>query len=374
MEATKYTLERSLLRKADIILTRDKTLVSTGIRVAILGKYSHAAIYIGGTTIEATLKGVFSKNPQRLIFNQASDVAVYRSKNELSERELETICSHAQSKVGSLYALDEAVTIRARSTLRLEEKRRQFCSRLVANAYAYIGYDFINIRNPAYCTPKQIGLCKAFERIDGVVRPATIGEIEFSRSPDPALENLNQTYEWLNKARSLVISKFSKKWDIQTINDVDEFLKIHPELDEEISSYVKKSGYLDFFHRDEEINPHRYEERLFLNILVSVIDRELFIESELEKENDIVPRFTKMLEHYIALSKQLNLQYYFLHVNLYTNLIKQIHRRVEVIRNVLKMTGNKVLAEDMSVLVEAAEKIAATGNKHLLTIEAMAGR
>lgn len=368
MDETKYTLERSLLRPADIILTRDKTLVSAGIRVATLGKYSHAAIYVGGTTIEATLKGVFSKNPQRLIFNRASDVAVYRSKKELSERELEVICSHAQSKVGSLYALDEAVTIRARSLLRLEEKKRQFCSRLVANAYAHIGYDFINLRNPAYCTPNQLGLCKAFEKIDGIVRPATIGEVEFSATPDPALENLNQTYEWLNRVRSLVISKFPKEWDIQTINDVNEFLKVHSELDEEISGYVKESGYLDFYRRDEEINPQRYDERLFVFFLMNSVDPESLIESELEKEDGIIRRFAVMLDSYIALSKIMNLQYYFLHVSLYTNLMKHIHRRVEVIRNALEMTGNNELADDISLLVDTAGKIAAAGEEHLFAL------
>ena len=65
MEKIKYVIDHTKLKPCDIILTSDKTFTSKGIRLATLGRYSHAALYVGGTTIEATLNGVFSKNIQR---------------------------------------------------------------------------------------------------------------------------------------------------------------------------------------------------------------------------------------------------------------------------------------------------------------------
>jgi hypothetical protein len=61
---TKYILERSLLQRGDIILTAESELVSKGVRLSTLSKYSHAALWVGGTMIEAVRPGVFSKNAQ----------------------------------------------------------------------------------------------------------------------------------------------------------------------------------------------------------------------------------------------------------------------------------------------------------------------
>ncbi|SUP04970.1 Uncharacterised protein [Vibrio cincinnatiensis] len=64
----KLILDVPSLKLGDVILTSEKGFASIGVRAATLSKYSHAAIYVGGTMIEATLGGVFSKNPQRLLF------------------------------------------------------------------------------------------------------------------------------------------------------------------------------------------------------------------------------------------------------------------------------------------------------------------
>ena len=152
MEDKKYIINRFKLEPCDIILTSDKTFSSKGIRLATLGKYSHAAIYVGGTIIEATLKGVFSKNTQRIIFDKENQVAVFRSKKPLSEIEVKKICEYARAQVGSLYTIPEAITIRARSMLGILETRKQFCSRLVAKAYEAAEYDLANLRGcPRFC-------------------------------------------------------------------------------------------------------------------------------------------------------------------------------------------------------------------------------
>ncbi|PWU28677.1 hypothetical protein DK254_23000 [Pseudomonas sp. RW407] len=367
MTTSKFIIERSLLEKGDIILTGNKTVSSLGVRAATLSRYSHAAIYVGGTTIEATLEGVFSLNPQRMLFDRATDAAVLRSRTTLSEEQIKMVCSFAQSKVGSLYALNEAITIRARSLLRVDETNRQFCSRLVANSYAHIGFDFINLRNPAYCTPRQLGLCKAFRKVDGITRQATVAEIAFAETPDPNRENLRQTFEWLNKVRALVKTKpdLVRKIDIQTIQDVGTFLMEHPEYDSEISDYVEKSGYLDFYNTDTLYNPYRYNKEYFLLQLRHIANKEQFLTDEISKEDRLVERYCGMLQDYIDKYKIKKLNFFKINIRLYINLITGIHVRTDVLSHVFSELGYHTSANELHTLANVLLKVIQEGESAL---------
>lgn len=95
----KYTIERSLLKRGDIVLTAENTLISKGVRLGTASRYSHASIWVEGTLIEAVQAGVFSKNPQRIILDKPSHCVVLRSKKPLSVEEIEQICQYAHSKL-----------------------------------------------------------------------------------------------------------------------------------------------------------------------------------------------------------------------------------------------------------------------------------
>lgn len=335
-----FILERNLLQPGDIILTGIKSLVSLGVRTFTISRYSHAAIYVGGTMIEATLAGVFSKNVQRLIGERKSDIAVYRSKRKLSEKEIKMICSYARSKVGSLYALDEAITMRLKSTLKLDKTKRQFCSRLVAESYAHIGYDFINLRNPSYCSPRQLSLCKAFYKVDDILRRATPKDIELSQTDDPNEENLRRTFEWLNKVRNMIQAddNHKKNIDIQTISDVDDFLMSHPEYDSIVAGFMKDSGYLDHYNEDTKRNQYRYNEQWFSIVMKNESDIQEFLDFELDKEPEMFDRFMQMLNRYMKLLRRKNLECYRLHLRLYINLLTGVYVRLMVIGSGAKDT------------------------------------
>ncbi|MEI8625003.1 YiiX/YebB-like N1pC/P60 family cysteine hydrolase [Pseudoalteromonas sp. B137] len=346
-----FILDRTLLQPGDIILTGDKSLTSIGVKISTFSRYSHAAIYVGDTTIEATLKGVFSKNVQRIIGKSETDIAVYRSKQKLSENEIEKICSYARSNVGSLYALDEAITMRIKSTLKLDKTKRQFCSRLVAESYAYIEYDFINLRNPSYCSPRQLSLCKAFDKVDGILRKATPEEIEFSQTDDPNNENLRRTFEWLNNVRNMTKTEAKLRGvDIQTINDVNDFLMLYPEYDTKVAGYMKASGYLEHYNEDTKRNPHRYNEQLFFWAMIQQNDLQKFLDFELDKEPGMFKRFTAMLDAYVNFLKQKNLEYFRLHVRLYINLLTGVYVRLNVIGASMKRTGDNESPEGINKL------------------------
>lgn len=334
MNTKKYILDLSKLEPGDIILTGEKTLPSVAVKVATLSRFSHAALYVGGTIIEATLPGVFSKNPQRLLFDSPNQVAVLRSKAQLSEGQKRAVCSYAQAMVGSVYALNEAVTIRARSVLGLESTRKQFCSRLVAQAYEYAEFDLMNLRTPSFCTPRQLSLCRAFKRVDLVLREAKPGEIEFAGTTDPNIEHQKQTFNWLHQVRSLVGAdpKYSDV-DVRTINDVDLLLLSHPELDSAISNYVKGSGYLDFYKYDVAKNAYRYNSQEFIAVIVGTDNPVQALLSELRKEPSLCDRFVRNLFGYVEKLKRSDLEYFRLHFKLYCDLLTQIGTRLRAIRS-----------------------------------------
>lgn len=346
-----FILERDLLQPGDIILTGDKSLTSIGVKISTFSRYSHAAIYVEDTMIEATLKGVFSKNTQRIIGKSETDIAVYRSKKKLSEKEIDMICAYARSHVGSLYALDEAIMMRLKSALKLEKTKRQFCSRLVAESYAHIGYDFINLRNPSYCTPRQLSLCKAFDKVDGVLRKATPEEIEFSQTVDPNDENHRRTYEWLNNVRNMTKTEDRFQGvDIQSINDVNEFLISYPECDTRVAAFMKASGYLEHYNEDTKINPHRYNEQLFIFAMTQLHDIQGFLDFELSKESGMFKKFTYMLNAYINLLRQNNLECFRLHLRLYINLLTGVYVRLNVISYGMKHIGDHESSEGIKEL------------------------
>ncbi|MBH0010994.1 hypothetical protein I6F66_02765 [Pseudoalteromonas sp. NZS100_1] len=352
-----FILERTLLKPGDIILSGDKSLSSIGVKISTASRYSHAAIYVGGTMIEATLKGVFSKNTQRLIFDRESDVIVLRSKQKLTEKSIERVCSYARSKTGSLYALDEAITMRIKSALKVDKSKRQFCSRLVAEAYAFIGYDFINLRNPSYCSPRQLSLCKSFQKVDNVYRKATKVEIEFSNSKDPNLENQRRTFNWLDKVR-IMAQKESHlcNIDIQTINDVDDFLITYSEYDLKVARFMKESGYLEHYNEDTKNNPYRYNQQLFIIVMCQQPDIERFIDFELEKEPEMFKRFSMMLNAYMSFLKKSNIEYFRLHLRLYINLLTGVYVRLLIISCGVKILGDIKSSKDINKLSMLVKK------------------
>nr|WP_250158494.1 YiiX/YebB-like N1pC/P60 family cysteine hydrolase [Vibrio alginolyticus] len=338
----KYIINYKELKPGDIILTADKGIVSKGVRLGTLSKYSHAAIYVGGTMIEATLSGVFSKNPQRLIFDSKDHVAVYRYDGELTESQVEVICSFARSKICSLYSIPEATTLRFRELLKKPATKQQFCSRLVALSYSESGVNLKNLRNPAYCTPKQLSLCKAFYKVDHMVREATSDEVSFSTTEDPNITHQKETTEWVREVRKLSqTNDLSVKYDIQTINDVDEFLYENRTFNDSILEFVKNGGYLTYYKYDTKRNPWRYDRALLEAVVISHPDKESFLEAQLKISFNIFNLYRNNLVKYLEYYSSTGLSYYKEHSYLYYNLMNLIYVRSKNINEVSEKLGFK---------------------------------
>ena len=347
MMEKKYTIERSLLKPGDIILTAEKAAVSKGVRVGTGSRFSHAAIWVGGTMIEAVREGVFSKNVQRLILDKPSHCVVLRSRKPLSEREIEQVCFYAHTQVGSLYALDEALLVLPRRMMKLESTKKQFCSRLVALAYTQIDFEFINLGSPHYCTPGKLARCKAFERVPGIVREALPGEVEFALSDDPIKKNATDTFEWLAKVRGLVESDPALKaaFDIQTINDVGDLLVQRPQLDEKVVSFLHENDYLTFYDHDQQVNPFRYQPELMTVELRLADDPEDFIIQELEKEYSLAKRHALNIDATIGNFLATGLSFVMEHLKLYQNLMNEVWIRLNNIAIACESVGMSEAAD-----------------------------
>lgn len=353
----KYTLERSLLQPGDIILTAEKAVVSKGVRLGTASRYSHAAIWVGGTIIESVREGVFSKSAQRLMLDRPSHCAVFRSRVTLENNQIDTICRYARTQVGSLYALDEATLALPRRLMKLEATKKQFCSRLVALAYAEIDYDFINLGSPHYCTPGRLARTKAFVRVPGIVRPALSNEIEFAQSFDPIKKNALDTFEWLAKVRALVAADENLKasFDIQTVNDVGRLLVVHPELDATIVRFLHENDYLTFYNHDVQANPYRYNPDLMTIMLRNAIDPQNFINQEFGKEPIDATRHVESVKNSIQNYLGTRLGFMLEHLKLYTNLLAGVSVRLNHIAIACEAVGMKTDAHRARQLMTSVQ-------------------
>ncbi|HCE3678947.1 TPA: hypothetical protein NG669_004586 [Vibrio parahaemolyticus] len=362
----KFIIDVPSLKLGDIILTSEKRLASKGVRVATLSKYSHAAIYVGGTMIEATLGGVFSKNPQRLLFDSEKQVAVYRYRGVLDETQIKNVCDYARSKTASLYTIPEAATLRIREILNKPESKKQFCSRLVALSYSDNGIDIGNIRNPAYCTPKQLSLCNAFYKVDNVIREAKEHEVVFANTDDPNISHQKDTMAWVNKVRELVqIENLSKSFDIQSITDVDEFLRLKHKYDDTVVSYMKSGGYLTHYNFDTKRNPYRYNPTLLEAQALEHNSKDDFFDEQLSKELDIINLYSENLNRYLNYYINNNLNYFREHCVLYMHLLTGIYVRMKFLNQVSKKYHNNYIASASSEVMRVAASNCGKGKEIL---------
>ncbi len=150
-----FILDADHLRVGDIILTADQTLRSKGIRVATGGSFSHTMLYVANHSyIHSDGDGVHSGNTQRRLFSKLGDAAVLRLRNPDASA-VERACMYARTQVGKQYSKTEAMRSRKlRDAEQLEDSNRQFCSRLVAQAYSFAGVPLV----PNQTTATQVTL------------------------------------------------------------------------------------------------------------------------------------------------------------------------------------------------------------------------
>ena len=268
-----YLIPIEELRKGDILLTSENSTTSKVVRKATKSDFSHAILYVGsGSYIHSDANGVHSGSLQRLIFDTADNVTVLRS--ECSPEVIDQVCLFARSKIGTKYSVKSAINARLK-TSKKENENRQFCSRLVAQAYEYAGV--VLVKDASFCTPEEIFNSTKTDKVSCKVRKATDSEVNFARSENPLVRQSAITNEILSKVRAV------SKEDIQTLDQITQYVITHPVHDDEISKIYKDSGYLTMWEYEIQKNAWRYDGELFIDMPLPI--NELIEAAKFEKSS-----------------------------------------------------------------------------------------
>lgn len=256
----KYLLNCEKLLPGDIILTTYDDDGSEFIREETHSKYSHAMLYVDMSIIEATSKGVFSCSPQRMLFHEKSDVIVLRYCN-LSNEQQRDIVNSARFKVGTLYSYKEAYsTLYLNETSTSAKSFKQFCSRLVAQAYKKANIPIV--RNSDYCTPQDIFMSEKLKEVsEDYLCPPTPLDLYVCGTPDLVRENQEITYQWLANVRKLAQTK---GFEVHCINHIFSFISKFKEYDILICDWANESGYCTHYLAEKIQNSYRYDKDSFI--------------------------------------------------------------------------------------------------------------
>lgn len=241
-------LKVDTLKVGDIIFTTTNHIQSKIIRTATRADISHAMLYVSHSSIiHASGTGVQSQNVQRIFFEPGLAVHVMRLEG-LDPVVAHRISDQVRSVVGTQYSVPEAIW--AATTVGIPYSSKQFCSRLVAQAYETCGEPLV--KNAHYCNPGQLLKSPRLTRIEDVTEEVSDEEYtKWLKHPSQIGTMESSTNFVLDGARTL-------NSDIQSMNDLDRFVIAHPEHDDFVDKLYHDSGYLDVYKPNLVANPWQF--------------------------------------------------------------------------------------------------------------------
>lgn len=241
-------LKHESLTVGDIILTTTDEPISFAIRKATKSDISHAMIYVDTcSVIDATSEGVHARNTQRLFIEDNRAVHVLRLKDRITQQQKVAVCDYVRARVGTQYTKREAIkTITGGSA---SWSQKQFCSRLVAQAYASAGINLVD--NINFCSPNDILRSAILEEVTNVTREATDADLKFEESSGLLQQMHDTTNAFLDRVRA-------RNSAIQDFNDVSQHLIKNPTDDDFFFKALEESGYLTVWQLETDSSPWHY--------------------------------------------------------------------------------------------------------------------
>lgn len=331
-----YMINYNEMKDGDIVLCAFDDDTSRLIQKMSGCQYSHAMLFHQKSLIEATTGGVFSQNPQRYLFNAIKEVCVVRLNENIDSDKMSKICCFARDKVMTAYTTEEARrSIKKNDTNENAKTPEQFCTRLVAQAYASEGINIVNNEN--YCTTKDILCSPKLDIVENMTHEPTSEEIEIFNRPSQVYKNFCEIYKWFSQAVELA-EKVGYR--IYKQNDVHEFLKEYPQFDSDICNFIRNTEYLTQFNDDRGINAYRFNKNLYIEKLKKYdsVNKLGFMLSEARDIIDTLERsfyqacVFKELEH-------IGLEYTKLENELYISLGKLNKEKFLIILETARYTG-----------------------------------
>lgn len=323
-----YILDFPSIKMGDIIFTSNHSFSSKSIRKATKGDFSHAMICVSyGSCIHALPNGgVQSVNLQRVLFDDQSHASVLRFSPSLSIESIRNACNYARSQIGKQYSVPDAAMSLAKAG---RQSNRQYCSRLVAESYAYAGIKPFGESN--FCTPEDIHNCSSLFEVPNLIRLATQEEIEFAKSFDPVAEQTKITKFVFARIRRVIMK------DIQTFEQLSAFVINHKGYDNAISRIISESGYLDMWRYELDKNSWKYDIKYFQSKNLNPIIIPELCEVEIDQSEEQIILYENMKAHYYQLYYLHNVNYGKIMGNLYENLVSMMKSKRETFLEVQKI-------------------------------------
>jgi len=323
-----YLLDKDKLKTGDIILIKSESRISQMVRRLTGSQYSHAMLFVGvSSIIDSDGYGVQSNNLQRILIENENDAVVLRIKQNKSN-ELNKVETFARQKIGTQYSTEEAKIAAISKELDAKEPNRQFCTRFIAQAYNNAGIKLVD--NPDYCVPEDVLKSPNLTIISNVLRIASKKEIEFANSENPLAKQREIHNRIFERAREL------SGQDIQTFEQVNELIVSRPDLDVELTEFVRESGYLTMMEDDIEKNPWHYNAEKLIEYYKNpeiIVDTAIFFATTEEKSRE---RLEMTIYSLIQLDKLYPRNFFKMEIALYRKLIEFSHLRQTEALKVLK--------------------------------------
>lgn len=327
-------LNESVLQIGDIILTTTTDLLSKGIRKVTGSDISHALIYVEShSVIDATGDGVHSRNTQRLFWEDECAVHVLRFAGGLDDTQSRHVVNYVRGRIGTQYSKIEA----ARSVFggAKAPSRRQFCSRLVAQAYASAGVNLVD--DPNYCAPDHLKNSTRLIAVQGAVRHVSDEEIK-------GWEGVHDTPQSMRDAtNSLLSGARTKNASIDDVNDIDHHLQVTPGDDAYFANLYERSGYLTVWVAECDKNRWQYDLQAMLDEPGSDGAKRQYCENLLGDDEEGLVRFEVNRAGYALLAEELPLETFRRLKALYEKLVELHLIRRQTAAQWLSLQGSAVL-------------------------------
>ena len=313
-----------VLRQGDVLLVAQNSLSSKTIRLATGCAHSHAILYVGGGSfIHSDQSGVHSENIQRLLLEEKEHELAIRVTESI---DFEKVITYARSEVGKQYSIRDAVSSKIAAARKASN--RQFCSRLVAQAFDYGGLPLV--QESDYCSPAELLDSAKTKQVPNCVRAADESEVQFAKSASPLDIQTRITNNILASARHV------SGQDIQRLSDIGSLVISQPSLDSSLTNIMIKSGYLTMWQFDVRENPWRYDAAKFLALPIHTHEKLELAKFEAESAQEQLEQYSKNHSQYLSISSRFPRQYLQTQVELYQRLVDWMIKRGSAARIVIK--------------------------------------
>uniref|UniRef100_UPI00402B9848 YiiX/YebB-like N1pC/P60 family cysteine hydrolase n=1 Tax=Methylomonas sp. SPW-1 TaxID=3438877 RepID=UPI00402B9848 len=324
------------LVKGDIILTTSTKPKSKLIQQVTKSDISHAMIYVAnGSVIDSTGEGVHARNISKMFYKDECAIYAYRPVVPLTDEQMQQLIMYVRSEIGSPYALSEAMFSPYRKNKSGDEN--QFCSRLVARAYARVGLELADY--PEYATPADLQRSSKLQQIENVV-------LTVSTEEEKATKKLGDTTKGMRNVSNKLL-RDAKKIDgaIRTLSDIEPLLLQKPGLDKQFAEAFLESGYLDYWKVEVEKYPWRYDMVRIVQFYHATNEKEALLnycrETLESKTNGDYQHWKENISSLRILLERNQLETFQLELKLYIELCLHHELRVQAAKLILNTYGER---------------------------------